>query len=374
MKFDLIDLFIVLGLSQGFIFALAIFFNPLFKDQNNKYLASAILMVSIIGWNEWLSERGYDDIYYFIDFWGDDVPWILLFYVPLLIYFLSAAWHPLAKDRRRWYLLIPFLIFLVLNILIDLELDFSLPAWPWISPYALWIYDLEYLIAPLYDTILAVFAYRVIQTSQISNTERKWLMRLWQASTALILCWLVLDLIIENSGLIPFSLYHYLWIGISFFIYWLIYEGLFQFSLAKDQSALQKILETRRPAFSYEPKVTNLTKEKTHLQRFKKLMEEEQLYENPDLSLEDVAARLAISAGYLSQLINAQEGESFTSLLQAYRVEKVKEMLLDSTFNQYNLLAIGLEAGFKSKSAFYQTFKKKTGLTPNQFKKTHDKS
>ena len=76
----------------------------------------------------------------------------------------------------------------------------------------------------------------------------------------------------------------------------------------------------------------------------------------------------------LSQLINSSLDINFTSLINYYRVSDVKNMLLDPTFNKYSILSIGLEAGFKSKSAFYDTFKKETGSTPNQYKNKVDRS
>ncbi|MEM6700720.1 MAG: helix-turn-helix domain-containing protein, partial [Bacteroidota bacterium] len=98
------------------------------------------------------------------------------------------------------------------------------------------------------------------------------------------------------------------------------------------------------------------------------LMEQEHLYRNPDLNRELVAERLGISVGYLSQVVNAK-GQNFTTLINKYRVQAVQQMLEDRAFDQYSLLAIGMEAGFKSKSAFYNTFKQVAGMTPNEYKK-----
>ena len=44
-------------------------------------------------------------------------------------------------------------------------------------------------------------------------------------------------------------------------------------------------------------------------------------------------------------------------------------MLQNNEFINYNIEIIGLESGFNSKTSFFTTFKKVTGMTPNQYKK-----
>jgi AraC-like DNA-binding protein len=51
-------------------------------------------------------------------------------------------------------------------------------------------------------------------------------------------------------------------------------------------------------------------------------------------------------------------------------VEAVKEMILNSEYENYNLPAVGLEYGFTSKTAFYKAFKKIADQTPNEYKNT----
>ncbi|MEM9328710.1 MAG: helix-turn-helix domain-containing protein, partial [Bacteroidota bacterium] len=82
-----------------------------------------------------------------------------------------------------------------------------------------------------------------------------------------------------------------------------------------------------------------------------------------------VAEKLAISSSYLTVVIKEETGKSFTAFINQYRVRDVERMLHDNTFDNFDVLSIGLEAGFKSKSAYYSTFKNLTGITPAQFKK-----
>ena len=55
------------------------------------------------------------------------------------------------------------------------------------------------------------------------------------------------------------------------------------------------------------------------------------------------------------------------------RVKQAKKFLLDHKYEGYTIASIGLESGFNSKSAFYDVFKKHTGMTPLAFKNNNSK-
>ena len=92
------------------------------------------------------------------------------------------------------------------------------------------------------------------------------------------------------------------------------------------------------------------------------------MYLNPNLNLKDISDELSISKGYVSNLINKHANKNFNDYINHFRVEEIKKMLIDSHFNKYTVLAIGLEAGFNSKSSFNNVFKKFTNLTPSAYK------
>ena len=104
-----------------------------------------------------------------------------------------------------------------------------------------------------------------------------------------------------------------------------------------------------------------------YFHRLEQLMQRDHLYRDPQLNRDIVAEKLGISSGYLSQQLSACSGINFSEYINQYRVAEVKRLLLDPTFKTYSLLAIGYEAGFNSKSTFYATFKKVTGLSPSVY-------
>lgn len=103
----------------------------------------------------------------------------------------------------------------------------------------------------------------------------------------------------------------------------------------------------------------------------KSIMEEERPYRNPEYRLNDLAQSLSQSVHHVSQVINEREGISFSDLVNRYRIKEAQGLLVSERAQQITILAIALEAGFNSKTAFYNTFKKETGQTPSQFIRAH---
>ena len=98
-------------------------------------------------------------------------------------------------------------------------------------------------------------------------------------------------------------------------------------------------------------------------------MENEKPYLDPELSLSSLSKKVGLNRNQLSQLINDGTGDNFYDFINKYRVEEVKRLMADPKKQNYNLLGIAIEAGFKSKSTFNLIFKRFTGLTPTEYRK-----
>lgn len=99
-------------------------------------------------------------------------------------------------------------------------------------------------------------------------------------------------------------------------------------------------------------------------------MEKGKPFLNEDLSLTLLAEQSSCSQTQLSQIINQHFQVSFYDFVNSYRIEQAKEMLGSSECGHLSILGIAFECGFKSKSSFNRYFKKYTGTSPSEFKKS----
>ena len=97
------------------------------------------------------------------------------------------------------------------------------------------------------------------------------------------------------------------------------------------------------------------------------LVEEQSIYLQPKLSVQDLARELQVTAHALSQALNSKTGQTFYDFINRYRVEHLKKLLVDPLNNQYTILALGLESGFNSKASLNRIFKNHTGMTPSAY-------
>jgi len=105
---------------------------------------------------------------------------------------------------------------------------------------------------------------------------------------------------------------------------------------------------------------------KKQLNRF---MEEEKLYLEPKLSVNDLSNKMEISRHSLSQLLNDHLEISFYDYINRHRIADFKQRVNDPKYRHLSILGIALECGFNSKSAFNMIFKKNEGMTPSAYKK-----
>jgi AraC-like DNA-binding protein len=100
------------------------------------------------------------------------------------------------------------------------------------------------------------------------------------------------------------------------------------------------------------------------------LMETDKAFLQPDLTLPDLARSLDCSVNHVSQAINAGFGMSFFDYLNQYRIREAMLLLSPEDSAQQTVLNVALQVGFNSTSTFYVAFKKVTGKTPSEFRRS----
>ena len=112
-----------------------------------------------------------------------------------------------------------------------------------------------------------------------------------------------------------------------------------------------------------EPRQTELFK--TGIER---LFAEQELYLQHRLTVSDVAEQLSMAPKLVSRLINLCFGQNFSDYVNAKRVDHALTLMTDSRQSHRSLLQIAFDAGFNSKTAFHDSFRRKTGTTPAQWR------
>ena len=140
----------------------------------------------------------------------------------------------------------------------------------------------------------------------------------------------------------------------------------------REQSVEQhpEVNSEQQPSVVEEKYKTNRLTEEECKELHKKLVayvEKERPYINPDLKMGDLASALDTSSHSLSYLLNQYLNQSYYDFINEYRVTQFKKMVADSQYSRYTLTALAELCGFSSRASFFRSFKKSTGVTPNEY-------
>lgn len=105
------------------------------------------------------------------------------------------------------------------------------------------------------------------------------------------------------------------------------------------------------------------------MRQIRLLMEEQKLYLNSELKLNDVADALNTNRNLISSCINSQQGCSFSQFVNSYRVEYAKELIRRKP--DMKISEVWMQSGFSTETSFFRTFKAVTGMTPTEWKSTN---
>ena len=368
------------AIFQGIVPGAIILKSPLFKSNANKYLAYAIFTLSLLITNLVFEIINIYNILPFLLFL-DDIEWAFLFPVFIFMFVIHQVNHPIRNSKKIRWLFVPFIYSALANIIYNCEVVAHIFKIPNVLKTVIkTLKDFDFFIILIFLPFVAVYTFSFIKFSK-DKQERKWITFLWSLVFTLLFSWLIAVLIALFFEYDLSFCMRILALFATFLIHCTAYYGVFRYRLAGNKEGIEgllsqsvSLLPDEFPKYiipKKETETTNLdsfTKENVYFKKLETLCEVHQIYRDSNLNREKVAEQLGISAGYVSQLVNAITGDNFASFINNYRVESVKRMILDSDFENYSLLAMGLESGFTSKTTFYEAFKKATGMTPNSFR------
>jgi AraC-like DNA-binding protein len=97
---------------------------------------------------------------------------------------------------------------------------------------------------------------------------------------------------------------------------------------------------------------------------------QKQLYLSSELSREDLAQIVHLNNARFARMIRECTGTNFNGYINELRITYAIKLM--KKYPNYTIRAIADESGFNSTPILYNLFKKKTGMTPYEFKKAQD--
>ncbi|WAM47863.1 helix-turn-helix domain-containing protein [Vreelandella venusta] len=96
------------------------------------------------------------------------------------------------------------------------------------------------------------------------------------------------------------------------------------------------------------------------------LLSTQEVFLDPDLTLDRLARKACIPARQISAAINQVYGRNVSQVVNEYRIERAKILL---TTTDSSITQIYLDSGFQTKSNFNREFSRVTGQTPSAFRR-----
>lgn len=355
----LINLIDAITFVQGFIFGLIFIFLSK-KDKSTVFLGMFLLSFNFDGCKDVLNEI-------FItppNFNYELLPTIFIFLALPLFYLYAKQVSVLKNVQQNYWILVPGIIeFITLFVLFILGVDYE-------DSLSFALYFLLGVVFNIYIAIKIIrFAKKHLKLVENQYTSIAGLQLYWvKQYTITLLVYLAAIFL-----LIGFD-FPYAELIISIFnlilVYWVVYKGFQQQNvelLMEPEDFENDVLE----AVKDQNSDCDFEEMKIIIDKVDDYLKETKSFRQEDLTIIDVSKGIKISSKKVSRAINLVKETNFNVYINRLRIEEAVRYLKNSNYDSFSIEGIGLEAGFKSKSAFYNAFKKEKNCTPLELRKNN---
>ena len=340
---------------------------------NNRLLGLIFLLFSISLGDFALRISGIEFRYQVIHLIDDG---FFFLYGPLIYFYVRRVVYVVLQWKARNLLhLIPYLAwcFYLVYTLVVLNpeeqrqvtqqiVTASLPAWMYLVGLSIYVYTISYL----WLANRTVNTYRDVIKNKYSSVDKinlSWLKFIIQSFAVITVIAMIHNVIpVLGNFVFLYASLILLLIFTFFFINRVLVKAL-------NQPEIFAGIELQEAREKYTGSKLNEDELEQYFSHLLSILEKEELYLNPDLTLQALAERLQISSKVLSQVINQRSGKNFFDFINSYRCEEAKNLMRTSD-PKVTILEILYEAGFNSKSSFNKEFKKLNGTTPTEYRKS----
>lgn len=385
MGFSIAAIFFIIVIFQLLLISIFLFTHDKGKRLSNAILAAFFLSICLNLVDSFLVLQRVHEYNPNLVGWGSCLP--LLFGPLLFLYTQSVLYKDFSMSLPRWRHFVPFIIcfiftegaylmqphdlkMTILNGIIARKIP--------VSVYYVSAFIFLHFFIYIGYALSLIRRYRSIAGNNFSDERRANIS--WLSSTIIFftVC-MIIALLNGFIGLTNLSKYYYLLLtvivlAIFVFINRVLLKALRHpelFSLMEEKEITNPD-QPLQAAAKYAGSALTVAEKTALADRLKHFMETEKPYLEPELTLEQLAAKISVKPKILSQVINEVIQQNFFEFVNQYRIEAAMRLLTNPPDKKITVLEVLYEVGFNSKSSFNTLFKKHTGLTPSEFRKKHE--
>ena len=360
-----------IGSVQGIVYSIILFKSTDYNKTANRILATILLLLSyrLLVQILRLFGLGYYDGWYYIMI---DLSWI---HGALIYFYTKAQTQPnVTFSRKHWIHFLPVVLQVIFSIFVRLQnlyWDGTRESLSWLGYYGYVVWMNNSTIYIIASALIIFYTYKskkvlnsIDQSFEIPAIKLNWIKRIINSFLVyflIVLVVLLVDLAIFKSAndgsYYYFTRFYYypFFIGMAALTYWIGLEG---FSRRNDpEISIKHTVDSK-----------DLKKFRDIVKKLQQAMVKDELYKNPELSLNSLAEELGLKPYLISKSLSVVCGKRFNDFVNEYRVKEVQRLLEDTNNSKYTLLSLAMASGFNSKSSFNRSVKKQLGISPSDLR------